>query len=185
MQKIGRYIIILSSEWGESEQNGLKKSKSAVNLSPEKKGRCENMLTGEFKHTLDAKGRVFVPAKFRADLGEHVVVARTFGKFLVMYSEEEWVNFMEKLDALAETEDIGDMKRYIMKNAMPTDVDAQGRINISNEQRAFAGLDKDVSFIGMRKYVEIWSSDTADEDTTSYDIEKFKEQSKEIHLGLC
>ncbi len=143
------------------------------------------MLTGEFKHTLDAKGRVFVPAKFRADLGEHVVVARTFGKFLVMYSEEEWINFMEKLDELAETEDIGDMKRYIMKHAMPTDVDAQGRISISNEERAFAGLEKEISFIGMRKYVEIWSSEEADNDASDYDIEKFKSQSKKMHLGLC
>ena len=143
------------------------------------------MLTGEFKHTLDSKGRVFVPAKFRADLGEHVVVARTFGKFLVMYSEQEWISFMEKLDELAQTEDICDMKRYIIKNAMPTDVDAQGRISISNEQRAFAGLEKDISFIGMRKYVEIWSSETADNDTAEYDIENFKAQSKKIHLGLC
>ena len=53
------------------------------------------MLTGEFRHTLDAKGRVFVPAKFRADLGQNLVVAKTFGKFLVMYSESEWENFME------------------------------------------------------------------------------------------
>ena len=113
------------------------------------------MLTGEFKHTLDAKGRVFVPAKFRADLGQAVVIAKTFSKFLVMYSEEEWINFMEKLDTLGETEDISDMKRYIMKNAMPTDVDTQGRISISAEHRAFANLVKEISFIGMRKYVEI------------------------------
>ena len=143
------------------------------------------MLTGEFKHTLDAKGRVFVPAKFRADLGQSVIVAKTFGKFLVMYSEEEWINFMEKLDALAETEDIGDMKRYIMKNAMPTDVDAQGRINICQEHRGFANLIKEVSFIGMRKYVEIWGIDEVEQETEVYDLEKFKEQSKKIHLGLC
>ncbi len=143
------------------------------------------MLTGEFKHTLDAKGRVFVPAKFRADLGGNVIVAKTFGKFLVMYSEEEWINFMEKLDELGETEDIGDMKRYIMKNAMPTDVDTQGRISISAEHREFASLVKEVSFIGMRKYVEIWGCDTVDSETEQYDLEKFKAQSKKIHLGLC
>ncbi len=143
------------------------------------------MLTGEFKHTLDSKGRVFVPAKFRNDLGQSVIVAKTFGKFLVMYSEEEWINFMEKLDELSETEDIGDMKRYIMKNAMPTDVDTQGRINITLEHRSFAKLEKEVSFIGMRKYVEIWCADTASEETEEYDIEKFKQQSKKIHLGFC
>ena len=142
------------------------------------------MLTGEFKHTIDSKGRVFVPAKFRADLGQSVIVAKTFGKFLVMYSEEEWINFMEKLDALSETEDIGDMKRYIMKNAMPTDVDAQGRINISAEHRAFAGLVKDISFIGTRKYVEIWCADTANEETEDYNIELFKDSIGHIYYSL-
>ena len=92
---------------------------------------------------------------------------------------------MEKLDELSQTEDIGDMKRYIMKNAMPTELDTQGRINICSDHRGFANLEKEISFIGMRKYVEIWASDAADEQTADYDIEKFKEQSKKIHLGLC
>lgn len=143
------------------------------------------MLTGEFKHTLDAKGRVFVPAKFRADLGQSVVIAKTFSKFLVMYSEEEWERFMEKLDELGETEDISDMKRYIMKNAMPTDVDTQGRISISAEHREFAKLIKDISFIGMRKYVEIWGTEESVAENDSVDIEEFKLKSKKIHLGLC
>ena len=141
------------------------------------------MLTGEFRHTLDAKGRVFVPAKFRADLGQNLVVAKTFGKFLVMYSESEWENFMEKLDALGDDGETGNMKRYIMKNAMPTEVDNQGRISISADHRDFAGLKKERSFIGMRKYVEIWGSDTADEETGTYDIEKFKSLAKGLGLS--
>ena len=141
------------------------------------------MLTGEFRHTLDAKGRVFVPAKFRADLGQNLVVAKTFGKFLVMYSESEWENFMERLDALGDDGETGNMKRYIMKNAMPTEVDNQGRISISADHRDFAGLKKEISFIGMRKYVEIWGSDTADEETGTYDIEKFKSLAKGLGLS--
>ena len=141
------------------------------------------MLTGEFRHTLDAKGRVFVPAKFRADLGQNLVVAKTFGKFLVMYSESEWENFMEKLDALGDDGETGNMKRYIMKNARPTEVDNQGRISISADHRDFAGLKKEISFIGMRKYVEIWGSDTADEETGTYDIEKFKSLAKGLGLS--
>ncbi len=141
------------------------------------------MLTGEFRHTLDAKGRVFVPAKFRTDLGQNLVVAKTFGKFLVMYSESEWENFMEKLDALGDDGETGKMKRYIMKNAMPTEVDNQGRISISADHREFAGLKKEISFIGMRKYVEIWGSDIADEETDTYDIEEFKSLAKGLGLS--
>lgn len=142
------------------------------------------MLTGEFKHTLDAKGRVFVPAKFRNDLGNSVVIAKSFRKFLVMYSETEWMNFMQKLDALGETEDVSEMKRFIMKNAMPTDLDTQGRIIISNDHRQFANLVKDISFIGMTKYVEIWGADDIEAEVSDADVERFKAQSKKINLGL-
>lgn len=142
------------------------------------------MLTGEFKHNLDAKGRVFVPAKFRADLGTSVIVAKTFSKYLVLYSEDEWNVFMEKIDMLSETEDLEDMKRYLMRGAVPADVDAQGRICIDSDHREFAHLEKEISFIGMRKYVEIWAADDVAEETEKYDLEKFKAQSKKIHLGL-
>ena len=144
------------------------------------------MLTGEFRHTLDAKGRVFVPAKFRADRGQNVVVAKTFGKFLIMYSEPEWENFMERLDDIdGDENDIykEKMKRYLMKNSVPTEVDAQGRISIRADQREFAKLDKEISFIGMRKYVEIWSSSEADDETDSYDLEKFKSLARGLGLG--
>ncbi len=142
------------------------------------------MLTGEFKHNLDTKGRVFVPAKFRADLGQSVILAKSFSKYLVLYSENEWNNFMEKIDALAETEDLEDMKRFLMRGAVPVDVDAQGRISIDAEHREFAHLEKEISFIGMRKYVEVWSSVDVAQETSGYDLEKLKEQSKRIHLGL-
>ncbi len=142
------------------------------------------MLTGEFKHNLDSKGRVFVPAKFRADLGQSVIVAKSFSKYLVVYSENEWNNFMEKIDVLAETEDLEDMKRYLMRGAVPVDVDSQGRISIDAEHREFAHLEKEISFIGMRKYVEVWASADVAEETSGYDLEKLKEQSKRIHLGL-
>ena len=76
------------------------------------------------------------------------------------------------------------MVRYINKNAMPTEIDNQGRINICVPHREFAHLDKDVSFIGMRRYVEIWSGDKAEGVISTYDAEKFKELSRKMHLGL-
>ena len=85
--------------------------------------------------------------------------------------------------ALGDDGETGNMKRYIMKNAMPTEVDNQGRISISADHRDFAGLKKEISFIGMRKYVEIWGSDTADEETGTYDIEKFKSLAKGLGLS--
>ena len=132
------------------------------------------MLTGEFRHTLDAKGRVFVPAKFRTDLGQSFVVARGFGKFLVAYSEPEWEKFIAKLDTLGQGREAKEMKRYIMKSAMPTELDNQGRISVVAEHRAFAGLTKEISFLGMGTYVEIWNTGELETETDAYDTEKFE-----------
>lgn len=148
------------------------------------------MLTGEFRHTLDTKGRVFVPAKFRADLGERVVISRSLRKddikFLVMYSEEGWINFMKKMDnpEFESNPKFIAMKRYIMKYTMPTDIDSQGRIVIGTENRDFAALDKEISFIGMTDHVEIWNSSLSDEEADTYDLDDFVELGKQLRLGL-
>ena len=142
------------------------------------------MLTGEFRHTLDAKGRVFVPAKFRNDFGDRVVLAKSAGKYLAMYPEDEWARFMEKLEILGETEDVTEIKRYYMSSAMPTEIDSQGRICICQRHRNFAALEKNISFIGMTKYVEIWNAEILDEKAESFDIEKIKEKSRALHIGL-
>ncbi len=144
------------------------------------------MLTGEFKHTMDAKGRVFVPAKFRNDLGGSVVILKGFGKFLLMFSEEEYEIFLDKIGEIAATRDnMTDFMREISLNSNPTDIDAQGRINISEEHRKAIGLTKEISFVGMRKHVEIWCSDMVADKKESIDIEKYREISRELRLGLC
>ena len=55
------------------------------------------MLTGQYNHTVDSKGRVFIPAKFRADLGQQVTVSIIFGKYICVYADSEWEKFIEKL----------------------------------------------------------------------------------------
>ncbi len=142
------------------------------------------MLTGEFRHTLDSKGRVFVPAKFRDDFGEKVVLAKSATKFVAMYPVEEWARFMEKLELISETRDISKVKRFYMQSAMPTEIDSQGRICICKEHREFAGLEKNISFIGMTKYVEIWNADILDVQNEAVDMEEIKSLSRELHLGL-
>lgn len=144
------------------------------------------MLTGEYKHTLDAKGRIFIPAKFRADLGQSVTVAKTFGDYLVLYSDEEWNKYIEKLDDLCAEGVISEkMLRAIMRSAMSSEVDSQGRISICEVHRNKAQLEKDVTFIGMKNFVEIWSDKLIDEDDVSDDeIQDFKALSRKLHLGL-
>lgn len=143
------------------------------------------MLTGEFKHTLDTKGRVFVPAKFRADLGNSVILVKGLGNFLLMFSEPEYEVFWDKISEYAETQDdMNDFMREISTCSVPTDVDAQGRISICEDHREAIGLEKDISFVGMRKYVEIWNGERIST-TKGTNLEKYRDISKKLHLGLC
>ena len=131
------------------------------------------MLGGEFKHTLDAKGRIFLPAKFRDDLGGQIMIVRGLDRCLVAYSEGEWERFVSKLDALGEMS--REIKRYLMKSAQPCEPDAQGRVILSQDHRDYAQLNKEVSFLGMGTYVEIWNSEALASTTDSYDTKAFKD----------
>ncbi len=144
------------------------------------------MLTGEYQHTLDSKGRVFVPAKFRADLGQNVTVTTLFGKFIGLYSDEEWLKQIEKYDDLCSQGIISEARfRLIMQSAMRLEVDSQGRICICEKQRVLAGLEKNVTFIGMRNHVEIWSDEKlAAQTENEEEMLSFQELSSKLHLGL-
>jgi MraZ protein len=131
------------------------------------------MLSGEFKHTLDAKGRIFIPAKFRTDLGQTVMISRGFGKYLTVYSVEEWKIFTSKLEKLGQGKQARDLQRYVSMNCKQAELDSQGRINVDQALREFAGLTKDVSFVGMTHYVEMWDGAVLEAETKSYDSNEF------------
>ena len=144
------------------------------------------MLTGEYKHTLDSKGRVFVPARFRADLGQNVTITTIFGEYVGLYSDEEWTKQIEKLDELCSQGIITErMLRAVMQSALSVEVDSQGRISICENQRNAAELIKDVTFIGMRNHVEIWGDEKlAAQNVSEEELQDFKALSRKLHLGL-
>jgi len=87
------------------------------------------MFLGEFTHSVDAKGRLAIPAKFRLRLGEGAVVTRGLDGCLVIYPAQEWQEFAEKLDKLPATQpDVRDYKRFIFSGATECDFDRQGRV---------------------------------------------------------
>ena len=144
------------------------------------------MLTGQYNHTVDSKGRVFIPAKFRTDLGQHVTVTTIFGDYICIYADEEWAKFIEKLDiTCAEGKIDEDKYRLIMGSAQSAEVDSQGRIIISEKQRNKAHIIKDVTFIGMRNHAELWSDEKLEAtEISEEELKKFKQLSKTLHLGL-
>ena len=117
------------------------------------------MFSGKAYHTVDAKGRLFIPAMYREELGSSFVIAKGFSDpYLIIYPQSEWEALIAKIDALGLDKNARALKRYVMMSANPTEMDSQGRIVLSKEHRDFAGLTKDVLILGMSSTIEIWDS---------------------------
>ena len=113
------------------------------------------MLIGKYVNSIDAKGRVFFPAKLREDMGDSFVVTRGLDGCLYAYSVDEWKRLEDAINAMPKTKS-RDVARYFFSNAIQVETDKQGRILISSELREHAGLSKDVVFLGVSSKVEIW-----------------------------
>ena len=118
------------------------------------------MLLGEYNNKLDDKGRVSVPAKFRDDLGHSFIVTKGLDNCLFAYSKEEWATFEAKLNSLPLTNpNARNFIRFFFAGATECETDKQGRINIPQNLREYAGLSKEVFIVGVSTRVEIWDKD--------------------------
>ena len=118
------------------------------------------MLIGEYEHSLDVKGRIIMPAKFRDDIGDKFIVTKGLDGCLFAFSKEEWSKFEEKLSTLPiSNKDARNFTRFFFAGAIDCELDKQGRFLISSNLREFAGFTKDVVIIGMNSRVEIWSKE--------------------------
>lgn len=114
---------------------------------------------GEFRHTLDAKGRVILPADFRDELSEGLVMAPGQDNCLTVYPPDEWANALKGLRNLRST-DVRERQfvRVITSQAHPGALDRQGRITIPARLRNYAGLTKDVMVVGKDAVAELWDA---------------------------
>ena len=119
------------------------------------------MFIGEFRHTLDDKGRVAVPAKFRADLAQGAVVTRGLDRALFLYTKDAWEKLAQKISSLPiGTADTRAFARLMLAGAMDVDVDKSGRVTIPEYLRTYAGLKKSVVVMGMYDRMEIWDEES-------------------------
>lgn len=114
------------------------------------------MLYGRYEHNVDAKGRMFVPAKLREKLGDSFIAAAVIDSCICLYSLDEWERLMEKLMEKPMTE-ARSLQRYIASNAVDVQVDAQGRILLPRHLIGHAGLVKEALVIGAVNHAEIWN----------------------------
>ena len=108
------------------------------------------MFIGEYQHTIDSKGRVFMPAKFREKLGEKFVVTKGLDNCLFVYPNEEWQSLESKLRTLPLTSrEARAFIRFFFAGAAECEADKQGRILIPANLREYASLEKELSIIGV------------------------------------
>ncbi len=142
------------------------------------------MFMGEYNHTIDAKGRIIIPSKFREALGDNFVVTLGLDGCLFVYPNEEWMNFVAQLKSLPGSKEARQMQRYFMAGAANCEVDKQGRILIPNKLREQAGLEKDIVFVGVLSKIEIWSKEKWDSNNDYDDMDQIAEHMSEFGLSF-
>ncbi|MDR2940563.1 MAG: division/cell wall cluster transcriptional repressor MraZ [Clostridiales bacterium] len=118
------------------------------------------MLLGEYNHSIDPKGRVIIPAKFREVLGDNFIITKGLDKCLFIYSLGEWGILHEKVKSLPIT-DVNARKfvRFFFGGAVDVQVDKQGRVFLPQNLRSYANIEKDIVTIGVSNRAEIWGKE--------------------------
>ena len=115
------------------------------------------MFLGEFQHTVDQKGRLAIPAKFREELAEGAVVTRGLDKCLVIYPGSEWASLAERVSRLPQTQpNVRTLSRLLFSGAVDLSLDGQGRTILPQYLRKYAGIAANVAVIGLYQRIEVW-----------------------------
>ena len=142
------------------------------------------MFTGEYNHSIDAKGRVIVPSKFREQLGEEFVVTKGLDGCLFVYPKCEWEGIEEKFRGLPSNAETRRFMRFFFAGAATCEVDKQGRILIPPNLREHADLQKDIVSAGVLNRVEIWNKDRWLESSNYDDMDEVAEHMAELGFSF-
>lgn len=143
------------------------------------------MFMGEYSHTIDAKGRLIIPSRFREKLGDEFVVTKGLDGCLFVFANPEWHAFEEKLKELPLTnKDARKFTRFFLAGATSAEVDKQGRILLPAVLREFAALEKDVLLVGVGSRIEIWGREKWEDNTVFDDMDEIAEHMSELGLGI-
>lgn len=137
---------------------------------------------GEYRHVVDAKNRLFIPAKLREDLGESFYVTRKITeRCLAIYDEEEWKNFSFKLNSLPDSK-VGKIKQFVFSKTAQLSPDSHGRILLPANLAEYARLEKNVVVAGIGDHIQIWNE--ADWDIKEQQIDLVEMEALLSELGL-
>ncbi|MCR5678280.1 MAG: division/cell wall cluster transcriptional repressor MraZ [Agathobacter sp.] len=143
------------------------------------------MFMGEYNHSIDAKGRMIVPSKFREQLGNEFVVTKGLDGCLFVYSQEEWSRIEESFrEKPLTSKDARKFMRFFFAGAANCEVDKQGRILLPANLREYAAIEKDIVSVGVLSRVEIWSKERWNESGDYEDMDEIAEHMAELGIGI-
>ena len=131
-------------------------------------------FVGSHVHSLDAKKRVFIPAKFREELGGEFYITRKFEPYLSVYTAAEWAEYVEIISKLPEA-DAAELQDYLLGAAQKCNPDANGRIILDEKLMKHAKIDKSIVFVGSGKQIKIWAEEVWNERESKRDPNEIRE----------
>ena len=141
------------------------------------------MFMGQYEHSIDTKGRIIIPAKYREELGDTFVVTRGLDGCLFISAGRQ-VQFVEKLQQLPSNQNTRKIQRQFLSKAMEVSLDKQGRILIPALLRTSAALEKEVTFVGMMNRIEVWDKNRLEAQEMQDDDEVLEEAMDELDISL-
>ena len=138
-------------------------------------------FVGSYKHSLDAKKRVFVPSKYREDLGNEFYITRKFGAYLSIDTAEDWQAYVEKIERLPES-DAEEIQEFILGAAQKCVPDANGRIIIDEGLMKHARIEKNIVFVGAGKQIRIWAEELWSKREEERDFDKMRDIMRQYGL---
>ena len=143
------------------------------------------MFMGEYSHSIDAKGRLIIPSRFRDELGDEFILTKGLDGCLSIYPQQEWAEFEQKLRALPLTsKNARTFTRFFVASAAPWELDKQGRILVPAPLREYAGLEKDVVLTGNINRIEIWSKRKWSENSNYDDMDAIAEGLQDMGIVI-
>lgn len=135
------------------------------------------MFMGEYNHSIDAKGRLIIPSKFRDTLGDEFVVTKGLEGCLFVFEKYEFDSFMDKLNEKSDFDPkVRKIKRFFISGAQEIEPDKQGRMVVPPNLREYAALEKEVILAGVGGHIEIWDKSKWDDVTSFDDINDIAEE---------
>ncbi len=141
------------------------------------------MFMGEYNHTVDEKGRLSIPSKFREELPNGFVITKGLDGCLFAFSKSEFEAYVQKITSLSfGKKDNRDFSRFLLGGAATVEFDKQGRVLIPGVLRSFAKIEKDVALVGVGNRFEIWNKDFWDNASLIPNVEELAERMEDLGM---